>query len=122
MTELTAAVIRNTAENMRFLSGCSFEKKTSTKAMNKIPNKIAKDVEITMLVLRILLLFPLGKNLIMEKSKPRREKRMIRLRDDSRAVAIPTSSAEYSLAAIIQKKNPKPAFVIDESIMKNEFL
>ena len=122
MTELTATVIRNTAANTGFLSRCSFGERISTQAMKRIPKKIAEEVEMIVLVLRILLLFPVGKNLIMEKSKPKRERRMIRLRDDSRAVAIPTSSAEYSRAAIIQKRNPKPALVIEESIMKKEFL
>lgn len=54
------------------------------------------------------------KNLINEKSDPKRESRMIKV--------IPTSSAEYNRAANIQKKNPKPAFIIEDSIIRKEFL
>jgi hypothetical protein len=45
-----------------------------------------------------------------ELSNPRRDRSIIRLRDEIRAVAFPTSSTEYNFAAITQNKNPAPMF------------
>ena len=59
---------------------------------------------------------------IIEKPKPKIEMRIMVFMDETSAIAIPTSSDRYILAAIIHKMKPKPALDIDESSIKREFL
>jgi hypothetical protein len=90
--------------------------------MNMSPITTVKKVVMSAVVLKMLLLSFSGKNLIIATSRPNLERRMMRLIEDISAVAIPTSSFGYSLAARTQKKKPNAADEREVSIMKNEFL
>ncbi|MCC7554551.1 MAG: hypothetical protein KO254_00295 [Methanoculleus marisnigri] len=76
----------------------------------KINPKIRENsVVMTIDVLYTTLLSRAGKYRMIEKSKPTFARRTIRLIEEIRAVAIPTSCGVYIFAAAIQKMNPKNA-------------
>jgi hypothetical protein len=79
-------------------------------------------VVIVRLELNTLFLSVLGAKRIRERSKPSLEKSIISPRVEIRAVAVPTSSIEYALAATIQNKKPAAAFRSLLSAKNIEFL
>jgi len=84
----------------------------------KINPKIREsNVVIAIEVLYTTLLSRTGKYRIIEKSRPTFAKRTIRLMEEIKAVAIPTSCGVYNFAAMIQKTNPKSALDIFVSKM-----
>jgi hypothetical protein len=77
---------------MGIFSICSDGAKDSTCKMKTDPIKSEVMVTMTMLVLKILVLFSEDEKRIIEKSNPSIDTRTINPRDDINAVARPTSS------------------------------
>lgn len=91
--------------------------------MNIEQNKTAPASQINHIELNNSSLLELsGRNLIRPLVNPKLERIAIIPADETSALAIPTSSEEYNLAATIQKKNPKAAVVITLRNMKIELL
>lgn len=122
VAEFAARNIRNKAAFAGDFSKRSSGASKSTHMIKIVPNSNAKHVTTIIAVLKIFFLSLPGKNLIIEASRPNFASIMISPMDEMIAVAVPTSSVAYVLAASTQNMNPKPALERDASMMNMELL